>query len=337
MFVQLVLFLAGLVLLTAGAEFLVRGAVRLAIILGVPPIVVGLTIVAYGTSMPELVVSAQAAAQDSADLAVGNVVGSNILNILLILGITSVISPIACNIAFVRREVPIMIGISLLMPLLAIMGRFTHARTLDGGVLVLERWVGFALLFVLAAYSYMTYLGGKTDEGAMDETVADVLEEERKPHGWGHVVLQVALVAIGIVLLVFGARLMVDASISIAQQFGVPELVISLTLVSLGTSLPELATSIVAAIRRQSDISLGNVVGSNIFNVAGVLGISAAIRPLPLGAEVVYRDIPVMIAVAVLCLPVMMFRRRISRVDGICFLALYAAYTVLLFYMTPRA
>jgi cation:H+ antiporter len=326
------LFVLGLTALTLGAEGLVRGAARLALIMGVPPIAVGLTIVAFGTSMPELVVSTQAALQDRADLAVGNAVGSNTFNVLFILGITAVIAPIACNVAFISREVPIMIAVAVLFPLLAAAGLITHGAH-DGVLLTAERWTGWLMVALLLLYTYLTYRRGLVSKEPLDADLEEIAKEESKPHGVGHLATQIAFVVGGLVLLVIGAQILVASSIRMAQAVGISELVISLTLVAAGTSLPELATSLVAALRGQSEISIGNIVGSNIFNILGVLGISAMVRSLPLNDLVVYRDIPVMIAISILCLPVMMTGRRISRAEGLLFLGLYVAYTIALIQM----
>ena len=310
------LFIAGLALLVLGAEFLVRGASKLALSAGISPLVVGLTVVAFGTSSPEMAVSVQAAASGRNDLAVGNVVGSNIFNVLFILGASALISRLVVARQLVRQEVPVMIGVSLLLLFLCMDARVSR---LDGMLLV-ALLLGYTVFVIVQSRREL-----KTQAGAV--------EAGGDGAGWDrHWAVQVLLVVGGLGLLVLGATWLVDAAVAIAKGLGVSELVIGLTILAAGTSLPEVATSILAAIRGQRDIAVGNVVGSNIFNILGVLGISAvaASQGLMVAPAMVAFDIPVMMAVAVACLPVFFTGHLIARWEGALFVALYAAYTVYL-------
>ena len=311
---EIVKFMLGLVLLVVGAEALVRGASRLALSIGMSPLVVGLTVVAFGTSAPELAVSIQSAASGSADLALGNVIGSNIFNILLILGISALIVPLLVARQLVRQEVPVMIGVSLLLLALA----------LDGNI---GRGDGILLLGLLIAYTvFLAYQSRRQNHGA-DAGLADAALAGAP--GWqSHPAAQLLLIAGGLGALVLGATWLVDAAVSFARYLGVSELVIGLTIVAAGTSLPEVATSIIAALRGQRDIAVGNVVGSNVFNILGVLGLSTIVSPagIAVAPSVLAFDLPVMIAVALACLPIFFTGNLIARWEGALFLGLYAAY-----------
>ncbi len=253
---QVLMFVLGLVALVVGAELLVRGASRLAVSFGVSPLVVGLTVVAFGTSAPEMAVSVGSALAGNADLALGNVVGSNICNVLLILGIAALITPLLVNEQIIRQEIPIMIGASALLVVMA----------LDGNIGLVESIALFALVII-----YTVFLVVQSRRAS--KAVQDEFETEIPTSTWDrHWAVQVALIAVGLVLLVVGAGWLVDAAVAFARAFGVSDLVIGLTVVAVGTSMPEIATSIIAAIRGQRDIAVGNVVGSNVFNILAVLG-----------------------------------------------------------------
>jgi len=317
--VSILLFVLGLGLLVLGAELLVRGASRLALLVGISPLVVGLTVVAFGTSSPELAVSVQSAVAGQADIAIGNVVGSNIFNVLFILGTSALIVPLLVNQQLVRQEVPVMIGVSLLLWWLASDGR-------------LGNWEAVTLLGLLALYTVLLVVQSRREQAAGQ---AEDTEAVARPAGsarGGHWVVQLLLVAGGLSLLVLGARWLVESAIAFAQYLGVSELVIGLTIVAAGTSLPEVATSILAAIRGERDIAVGNVVGSNIFNILGVLGASGLAAPagLTVAPAVLSFDLVVMVVVALACLPVFFTGRRIARWEGGMFLAYYAAYTTYL-------
>jgi len=313
-----VYLIAGLVLLVAGAEVLVRGAAKLAAQFGIPPLIIGLTVVAFGTSAPETAVSVQAALDGSGDLAIGNVVGSNIANVLLILGLTALIAPLIVSRQLIRLDVPIMIGASLL----------TFGLAWDGS---LSRLDG-ALLFagVLAYTGFLIYSARKDKGGDDDEFAKEFgLDEAPKPYAWA---INLGLIIAGLVLLVTGSNFLVEGAVTLARALGISELVIGLTVVAVGTSLPELATSILAAIKGERDIAVGNIVGSNIFNLLCVLGLASLVSPaaISVSPNALAFDFPVMIAVAVACLPIFFTGYRINRWEGLLFLAYYVAYTLYL-------
>ena len=310
---QVLMFVLGLVALVIGAELLVRGASRLAVSFGVSPLVVGLTVVAFGTSAPEMAVSVGSALAGNADLAIGNVVGSNIANVLLILGIAALITPLLVNEQIIRQEIPIMIGASALLVVMA----------LDGHIGLLESSVLFAL--VIAYTVFLVIQSRRASKAVQDEFETGIPTSTWDSH-WA---VQIALIAVGLVLLVVGAAWLVDAAVAFARVFGVSDLVIGLTVVAVGTSMPEIATSIVAAIRGQRDIAVGNVVGSNVFNILAVLGAAgiASGVGLPVSEAARNFDLWVMLAVAFACLPIMITGREIARWEGVVFLAYYAAYT----------
>ena len=314
----LISFVAGLVLLIVGAELLVRGATRLALSIGVSPLVIGLTVVAFGTSAPELAVSVQSGLAGQADIALGNVVGSNIFNVLFILGVSALLTPLAVKQKLVRVEVPLMIGVSALLGAMSLDERLGR---LDGALLfggLLTYTVGSVLLGLRE-----TKVRKQGDPGAGD--FADL-------PGEGLWILSIGSVMAGLILLVLGARWLVEGAVSLARSLGLDDLVIGLTIVSAGTSLPEVATSIVASLRGERDIAVGNVVGSNLFNILGVLGLTALIAPrgISVSPAAIRFDIPVMIAVAVACLPIFFTESRISRWEGSLFLGYYGAYTAYL-------
>lgn len=310
----LVLFVAGLALLILGAEILLRGATRLAAAAGISPLVIGLTIVAFGTSSPELAVSVSSALSGQADLALGNVVGSNIFNVLFILGICALITPLIVSQQLVRLDVPIMIAISLLLLLLA----------LDGQISAIE---GVVLFGGIIAYTVFAIRQSRRDEAAAPTTPTTPVRADM-PFVWRNL----GLFAGGLGLLVLGSNWMVDSAVEFARFLGVSELVIGLTIVAAGTSLPEVAASIVAGLRGQRDIAVGNVVGSNIFNILSILGITALIAPagVSVAPALLTFDIPVMIAAALACLPIFFTGYTIARWEGALFLTYYIAYTLFL-------
>jgi cation:H+ antiporter len=310
------LLILGLVFLVIGAEALVRGASRLAAAFGISPLVIGLTVVAFGTSSPEMAVSVMSAYEGQADLAVGNVVGSNIFNVLFILGLSAVITPLIVSRQLIRLDVPIMIGVSVLLLLL----------TLDGNITRLD---GILLFAGIIAYTAFQIIQARREKKAADAAGEGVIEKPTTPLQW---LINIGFVIGGLVLLVIGSNWLVDGAIFIAQSLGVSELVIGLTIVAAGTSLPEVATSVIASIRGQRDIAVGNVVGSNIFNILAVLGMSSLVAPesINVAASALRFDIPVMIAVALACLPIFFTGRVIARWEGFVFLAYYVTYTVYL-------
>ncbi len=312
-------FVLGLVLLLAGAEGLVRGASRLAAAAGVSPLVIGLTVVAFGTSSPEMAVSVRSAllGTGGADIAVGNVVGSNIFNILLILGISAAIAPLVVSQQLVRIDVPLMTAVSVVVLLAG----------LDG---VVGRFEGLLLFLGVIGYTaFAIHLGRKESRAVQEEYEK---EYSRPARGRRAIAGSVMLAVVGLAMLVAGAHWLVTGAVQIARSFGISELVIGLTIVSAGTSLPEVATSVVAAVRGERDIAVGNVVGSNLFNLLAVLGLSAAVAPqgVTVSPAALRLDIPVMIAASALCLPIFFTGYRITRSEGILFLAYYAAYVTYL-------
>lgn len=327
MLIDLVLLAVSLVVLTGGAELLVRGAVTIARRLGVSSFFIGLTIIGFGTSTPELCTSVVAALRGAGDIAVGNVVGSNIFNIAVILGVTALVSPIPLRLGLIRREVAAVIGVAF-VPLLA---------ALAGGVL--PRWMGLLMLAGLVVFLGTGYAAGRR-EGEREAGVSTTRELEAG-HGVGRVKLlsgplgSAGLVLTGLLMLVGGSMLLVSAASSIARGLGVSDLVIALTIVSAGTSAPELVTSLVAAVRRQSDICVGNILGSNIFNILGILGITCVVMPQDVTRQTLLLDVPVMIAVSLACIPVMRSGARISRGEGVALLVMYAAYVLVLFAWAP--
>ncbi len=309
---------AGMVVLIIGAELLVRGASRLALSFGLSPLVVGLTVVAYGTSSPELAVSLQSTLDGRADIAVGNVVGSNIFNVLFILGISALITPLVVAKKLIRVDVPVMIVISALV---LVMG-------LDGSIGMLE---GIILVVGVFAYTGWLILESRRERIAANASADD--QVKRSP-AWRNILLALA----GLGLLVWGAQWLVDGAVTLARTLGVSDLIIGLTIVAAGTSLPEVATSIVASIRGERDIAVGNVVGSNIFNILAVLGASAVIAPggIPISPAVVRFDFPIMLGVALACLPVFFHEGSINRWEGGMFLGYYIAYTAYLIFAATQ-
>lgn len=297
----------GLVLLFFGGDLLVRGAVALAARLSVPPLLIGLTIVGFGTSMPELLVSLNAAFAGLPDIAVGNVVGSNTANILLILGLAVLVAPLPTRIPGLSRDLAVMLASAGLLAVLAMDGRIAG-------------WQGLLLLTLLAAYLVYGAIRGRS-RGAEEPDTGSSLKL------WQ----MLGFLAAGLAALVFGADFLVDGATSLARGVGVSDAVIGLTIVAVGTSLPELATSVVAAMKRQPEIAVGNVVGSNIFNILGILGVTAAISPVPVAPQMVAFDIPVMLAVSLAIAALLTVVHRVPRWAGLALLAVYAWYCVVLF------
>jgi cation:H+ antiporter len=309
----IILFVIGLGLLILGAESLVRGASRLAALLGVSPLVIGLTIVAFGTSSPELVVSIQSSIIGQSGIALGNVVGSNIFNVLFILGISALIVPLTVSQRLVRLDVPIMITVSILTFVFSYSGRISSIE-------------GIVLLLAVVIYISFLIFQSKREGVVQQEYIREFgMHNKNRIQS---LALNVTLIVGGFVLLVVGSRWFLNGSVSLARSFGVSEFVIGLTLVAAGTSLPEVATSVVASIRGERDIAVGNVVGSNIFNILAVLGLSALFAPggIKVSSSALHFDIPVMIAVAVACLPIFFTGNIIARWEGALFFCYYLAY-----------
>ena len=313
----LLLFIAGGALLIGGAELLVRGASRMAIAAGISPLVVGLTVVAFGTSSPELAVTVSSVIAGEADVAVGNVVGSNIFNVLFILGIAALVAPLVVAQQLVRLDVPVMIGASVLALLLALDG---SVGRLDG-LLLFAGAIGYTVFLIRQSRRESAGVRQEYDEAFGGEA-----PKRSSP------LVNIGLMLIGLAMLVFGARWLVNAAVTTATALGVSELVIGLTVVAAGTSLPEVATSVLATIRGERDIAVGNVVGSCIFNLLAVLGLGSIVAPngVPVSPGALSFDIPVMVAVAVATLPIFFTGYLIARWEGAVFLGYYLAYTTYL-------
>ncbi len=316
--------MAGFVVLIFGADWLVRGAGRLATAVGISPLVVGLTVVAFGTSAPELAVSVMSAFKGQADIALGNVVGSNICNVLLILGISAIIIPLTVHRQLVRLDIPVMVGVSLLMWALALDGR-------------LSRIDGIALALLVVGYTVYLIRRSRREEAAVrEEYEKEFGAPAGEAPGAAMIFKMLGLVAVGVISLLLGSKWLVDSAVFIARHFGISELIIGLTIISFGTSLPEIATSIMAALKGERDIAVGNIVGSNTFNILTVLGVAAAVAPagIHIAADALRFDIPFMVAIAIVCWPMLADGLKVSRVNGIFLLAFYGAYLAYLFMLS---
>lgn len=312
-------FIAGLVLLVGGAELLVRGAAALARAAGISSLVVGLTVVAFGTSSPEMAVSVEAGLAGNGDIAVGNVVGSNSFNVLFILGVSALVAPLVVSRQLLRQDIPIMVAISLLPIILGWDGRIS---AIEGGISVL----------LLVVYTVWLIRQSRRAGAVPDAPDAEAPLTGGPAVGWRGMALNLALAIGGLVILVLGARWLVYSAVVFAEAAGVDKLIIGLTIVAAGTSLPEVATSLIAAFRGQRDIAVGNVVGSNIFNLLGILGLAATLAPggLAINPSLLRLDVPVMFGAALACLPICFTGGRITRSEGLLLLGGYVAYTVYL-------
>lgn len=314
------LFVLGLVMLVGGADLLVRGARRLALSAGLSPLVVGLTVVAFGTSAPELAVSVQAAVNGNGDIAVANVLGSNICNVLLILGLSAAITPLVVSRKLLRIDIPLMIAASLV----------AWALAMDG---ILGFWDGLLLFAGIIVYTVFAVVQSRRESRAVKEGYAREFAEKapetiNKVKGVGRLALDVLFIGAGLGILVLGADWLVGAAITLARMFGVNEAFVGLTIVAVGTSLPELATSVLASLKGERDIAVGNIIGSNLFNLLAVLGLSGMLAPggIAVAGSMVWVDFPIMLAVAVACLPVLFTGHLIARWEGVVFLVYYGAY-----------
>ncbi len=313
MLLHIVFIILGLVGLFIGGNWLVRGASRLARSFGISALVVGLTVVAFGTSTPELLVSISAALSETSGISIGNVIGSNIANIGLILAVTGIIYPVAVQVTLLKREIPILLLITIATAALVHDGSVSR---IDGLILI----VGLILFNIgMIYFSHRDRINGNHTDEQNDEPLLEASQRLR----------ELMRIMAGLILLVIGARLTVDGATAIARDLGVSELVIGVTLVALGTSLPELATSVIAALKKQSDIAIGNVVGSNIYNLLGILGITALIRPIEIPAanlDEVRVDGGIMIIFTILLLP-LVINRVLSRREGVFLLSCYIVFT----------
>ncbi len=306
-------FIVGVVLLFVGAEGLIRGSSNLAIKIGIKPLVVGLTVVAFGTSTPELVVSLKAALIGNGSISLGNVVGSNIANIALILGLAAIIKPLDVHTNVIMREIPIMIGISLLLVLLLLDGELGFT---DGLIFVAGLFIYIFINVIMALKEKNPEVNSEFKEGLKSKL---------------GIPLSIVFMIGGLGLLIIGADLFVQSAVAIAKKFDVSDAVIGLTIVAIGTSLPELITSIVASYKKEADIAIGNVVGSNVFNIFGILGITALIVPIS-SIGISYLDLGVMLFTAILLLPLSKSGFSITRLEGGFLLTGYMVY---IYYLLP--
>ncbi len=313
MIILVLLILLGFVILTVGAEALVRGSAGIARRVGLSSLVVGLTVVAFGTSAPEMAVSIGSAGAGKGDLAIGNVVGSNIFNVAVILGIAALICPLKVQLQVIRWDMPVMLGASLVAV------AFIYSA---GGV---ARWEGALLFSGVVAYTWLAIRMARRETPMAVEAYGEAFPTERTDEPRTSLPLQIALTVGGIGLLVLGAQVLVTNAVALAQILGISEAVIGLTIVATGTSLPELATSAVAAFRKETDIAVGNIVGSNIFNLLSILGATALIAPISLGS-IGWIDFGFMLGTSLILLPLMRTGFRIDRWEGALLLASYGAY-----------
>lgn len=299
---------AGLGLLFIGGDVLVRGSAALATRFRISPFIIGVTVVGFGTSTPELLVSVNAALKGAPDIAIGNVVGSNIANILLILGVAALITPIVQTLKPIARDVVMMIGASLLLYGLSLAGEINQIT-------------GLILVIGLLAYLGFTIFTGRNEPIEPDQSIVAPMP----------LALSLLFIAIGLVALIFGADWLVGSATEIARQFEVSEAVIGLTIVAVGTSLPELATSVAAAIKRNADIAVGNVIGSNIFNILGILGLTGLIHPITINPAIQTLDLPMMLFTALLLVAILALRQKVERIAGLGLVAIYTGYVIYLF------
>ena len=308
-------------ILVSGAELLVRSSGRLAVRWGVPTFVIGVTVVGFGTSAPELAASIASATSGHGQIAIGNVIGSNIMNIALVLGVTAMLAPIPVVRRIVRREVLATIVISF-APLLALLD---------------DRWIDrpIAMLYIIGLLAFLAWSFRSSRDGDPLPIESEIPDRPEDSGSARNLVFDLAIVVASIGLLVVGADTLVDAATGLARAFGVSELVIGLTIVAGGTSAPELATSLVAVARGKTDLGVGNVLGSCIFNLLGILGVTALVVPLRIPPEVFLFDLPVMILTALACIPIMLSGHRIGRVEGAALFVGFVVYTTLLFVGWP--
>jgi cation:H+ antiporter len=309
---QSLLFCAGIAALYFGAEWLVKGASRFAYFLNIKPIIIGLTIIAFGTSAPELVTGIISGIRNLNDIAIGNVIGSNIANVGLVLGVTAIILPLKVEMNLLRREIPIIIGISGLLYLMCRNG-------------ILSRWEGGLLVVGIVVYTCYISRSAKKESKVIEEEFADFISKKNT------LSLDILFMFIGLTTLIGGAHLLVNSAIYLARNFGISELVVGLSVVAVGTSLPELAISTVAAFRKESDICVGNVLGSNIYNILAVLGITAIIHPLQINTSSLQFDMPVMIVFSLLLIPMIMRKFILTRWEGVFLLVGYIFYMVAIY------
>ncbi len=329
MLFQSILFLVGILGIYFGAEWLVKGSSSLARQFGIKPLIVGLTVVAFGTSSPELAVSLTAAIKEAEEIAVGNIIGSNIANIGLVLGITAIVLPIKIDRFIMKIELPLMIGILVVFCLMAIDKKigFIDGLILFTGIIL---YTGYQVYHAISSRSNSNNMmqGAKIDKPGINEGVIGV-SSGISTTKMRNIIPKIFFIIIGLAGLLIGAHLLVKSAIFIAGRFGISEMVIGLTVVAFGTSIPELATSVVSAFRKESDICVGNIIGSNIFNVLMVIGAVALIRPLNVTRQTIYFEMPIMILFSIALIPMIRGNMRVSRLSGFI---LTSGYLIFIFF-----
>ncbi|MGD1835168.1 MAG: calcium/sodium antiporter [Nitrososphaeraceae archaeon] len=315
--INALLIVIGLSLLFAGSELLIRGSVKIAKRLHVSQIIIGLTIVAFGTSTPELIVSVSSALQGQTDISLGNIIGSNIINIGLILGLSSAIFPIAVHVKTIRREIPIMLAVSLFIIPISLDGTISQ---IEGGLLVIS----------LIAFVYYSYKQSKKEKNNMELNINDDIDTISNTNKLDFPIIKnIIFIIIGIALLYVGSKFTIDNAVSIANIFGISERIIGLTIIAIGTSLPELVTSVRAALKKHADLSIGNIIGSNIFNVLEILGISSLIVGIKVNSEI-FIDYIVMMGFSLVLIPLMRSGFMISKKEGYILTGAYISYLIFL-------
>ena len=327
MLIQSILFIAGITGVYFGAEWLVKGSSKLSRDLGIKPIVIGLTVVAFGTSSPELAVSLTASIKGSNDIAIGNIIGSNIANIGLILGISAIVLPLQVERIIMKRELPLMIAISAALYFMAIDKKI---GLIDGVIL-------FTGIIIFVSYQVYNTINSKRKSGnstdnADGKTCITESTDKQSPAGRKYLLYNILYIVIGLACLLVGSHILVKSAIFIAGKLGVSEMLIGLTVVAFGTSVPEMATSVVSVLRKEADICVGNVIGSNIFNILMVIGSVALVRPLNVARETLFFEFPVMLLFSVALIPMIRGNLRVNRLEGCLLTAGYFVFIFLLFY-----
>ena len=326
MLIQSILFIAGITGVYFGAEWLVKGSSKLSRDLGIKPIVIGLTVVAFGTSSPELAVSLTASIKGSNDIAIGNIIGSNIANIGLILGISAIVLPLQVERIIMKRELPLMIAISAALYIMAIDKKI---GLIDGVIL-------FTGIIIFVSYQVYNTLNtkrksGKSTDNTVGKTCIAESTDKQSPAGRKHLLYNILYIVIGLTCLLIGSHILVKSAIFIAGRLGVSEMLIGLTVVAFGTSVPEMATSVVSILRKEADICVGNVIGSNIFNILMVIGSVALVKPLNVARETLFFEFPVMLLFSVALIPMIRGNLRVNRLEGCLLTAGYFVFIFLLF------
>ncbi len=327
MLIQYILFIAGITGVYFGAEWLVKGSSKLSRDLGIKPIVIGLTVVAFGTSSPELAVSLTASIKGSNDIAIGNIIGSNIANIGLILGISAIVLPLQVEKIIMKRELPLMIAISAALYIMAI----------DKKIGLIDGMILFTGIIIFVSYQVYNTISSKRKSGnstdnADGKTCITESTDKQSPAGRKYLLHNVLYILIGLTCLLIGSHILVKSAIFIAGRLGVSEMLIGLTVVAFGTSVPEMATSVVSILRKEADICVGNVIGSNIFNILMVIGSVALAKPLNVARETLFFEFPVMLLFSVALIPMIRGSLRVNRLEGCLLTAGYFVFIFLLFY-----